>query len=346
MVSQRSRGALAELSFQERNFLGRGQYLKITGGYGEAVNKYELSFTEPYFLGRRISAGFDASYTVNKPREDEGQPYEVQTTLFRPRISARVTENLVASVNYTYQQDVVDAPATLTDPTNALFDPTVAQLAEDSPYITSAAGYSFVYSSLDSLKNPREGIYARFDQQIAGLGGDAEYLQTTARATAYYTVSDSNDIVVLGQVGGGHIKRRSTMDCVSPISSSAVVISFAVSRRAALDRGTETRLWVERLSSTRPQKCSFPFRFFRDHTVSVARCSRMRRRSTVTILRPIVHRLVIRAALMTSRSARRSAHRLCGTHRSDRFEQTVAYPIAKADFDKEQVFRFGVSTRF
>ena len=63
-------GAIAEISFSEKNFLGRGQFIRISGGLGADDQKYELSFTEPYFLGRRIAAGFDLSRLTTNASDD------------------------------------------------------------------------------------------------------------------------------------------------------------------------------------------------------------------------------------------------------------------------------------
>ncbi|TIW71681.1 MAG: hypothetical protein E5V42_02540, partial [Mesorhizobium sp.] len=52
-------GPSVEGSITERNFLGRGQYIKLAAGGGKNSRDYSISFTEPYFLGRRIAAGFD-----------------------------------------------------------------------------------------------------------------------------------------------------------------------------------------------------------------------------------------------------------------------------------------------
>jgi outer membrane protein insertion porin family len=53
-------GVTLELSVTERNFLGRGQYVRAAVGGGLDENRtFDFSFTEPYFLGRRLAAGFD-----------------------------------------------------------------------------------------------------------------------------------------------------------------------------------------------------------------------------------------------------------------------------------------------
>ncbi len=59
-----SSGAVAEVSFTEKNFMGRGQLLRISGNFGSEEQSYRFSFTEPYFLGYRMSAGFDIAQTV------------------------------------------------------------------------------------------------------------------------------------------------------------------------------------------------------------------------------------------------------------------------------------------
>ena len=52
-------GFVAELSVSESNFLGRGQYARLALSGGTRTKGIEFSFTEPYFMDYRMSAGFD-----------------------------------------------------------------------------------------------------------------------------------------------------------------------------------------------------------------------------------------------------------------------------------------------
>ena len=336
-------GALAELSFTERNFLGRGQYLKISGGYGQDVNRYELSFTEPYFLGRRIAAGFDAGYTINEV--NDRQPYELETTFIRPRLSAKITENLTASVNYTYKsENASDARATLPVAGGTfIVDPAVQALIDQGSYVTSSAGYSFVYSSLDSFQNPREGIYGRFDQQFAGLGGDAEYLQTTARVAAYYTVNTANDIVVLGQLGGGHITAFNDGLRLSDqfFRGGDIVRGFEASGIGPRNLGTSLggTTYFNATAEVQfplpgiPRSYGLRGALFADAATLYGYDLTTPAAVTALGINDKAIRASIGASLMWDSPF--------GPLRAD-----VAYPIAKEEYDKEQVFRFGVSTRF
>ncbi|MGB1550723.1 MAG: BamA/TamA family outer membrane protein, partial [Parvibaculales bacterium] len=47
-----------QLSISERNFLGRGQRLRFNLGVSNQVQRYNIGFTEPFFLNRDVSAGF------------------------------------------------------------------------------------------------------------------------------------------------------------------------------------------------------------------------------------------------------------------------------------------------
>ncbi len=55
-------GFVADVSMTERNLLGRGHILTIGGSIGERKQSFDFSFTEPFFLGRRLAAGVDVFY--------------------------------------------------------------------------------------------------------------------------------------------------------------------------------------------------------------------------------------------------------------------------------------------
>ena len=190
-------GPIGEVSISEKNFLGRGQFVKASGGFGQDTTKYELSFTEPYFLGQRIAAGFDISRETTDPDVDDGINYSNERTFARLRASAPITDELRFGVNYSFAQEEV----TTTNVNSAAFvDPFNGQ-----SHVTSSLGYSFTYADLDNYKTPREGLYGVFTQDFAGVGGDAQYIKTEARLTSYTLLSEDADLVFLGAVRAGNI---------------------------------------------------------------------------------------------------------------------------------------------
>lgn len=339
-------GAIAELSFSERNFLGRGQYLKITGGYGEDVRKYELAFTEPYFLGRRLAAGFDASYTINQATAQ--RRYDSDVLLFRPRLTAPITDNLRATVFYKYQSEDIDVPDAFALPTSVTFDPTIAGL-DNTDYVTSSAGLSLVYSDLDNIQDPREGIYARFDQEFAGIGGDAEWLRTTARVSGYYTANTEQDIVLFGTVGGGNIYGYSGNELRPPdqfFRGGEVVRGFEpagigprnLESGSALGGTTffNATAEVQFPMPVLPRSLGFRGALFADAATlfdsNVVNQNLLSAASQATFDDKTI-RASIGASIIWDSPF--------GPLRAD-----VAHPIVKEDYDRKQLFRFGVSTRF
>jgi len=52
-------GFIAEASVEERNFLGRGQYVRLGGTFGQRTRGVNFSFTEPFLMDYRLAGGFD-----------------------------------------------------------------------------------------------------------------------------------------------------------------------------------------------------------------------------------------------------------------------------------------------
>ncbi|MFQ5984385.1 MAG: outer membrane protein assembly factor BamA, partial [Alphaproteobacteria bacterium] len=63
-------GVLTDIRVSERNLLGRGQDLALGLSVSTRRQEIDLSFTEPYFLNRELSAGFDV-FRRTVDRQDE-----------------------------------------------------------------------------------------------------------------------------------------------------------------------------------------------------------------------------------------------------------------------------------
>ncbi|EAU42773.1 outer membrane protein [Fulvimarina pelagi HTCC2506] len=95
-----SEGPVAEIGVTERNFLGRGQFIKVSAGFGTDSRNYNLSFTEPYFLGQRLAVGFDVYRS-----ESTAGDYDTVRTGGDIRVAAPITENFTAQVAYNYKEE-------------------------------------------------------------------------------------------------------------------------------------------------------------------------------------------------------------------------------------------------
>ncbi|TKT76967.1 outer membrane protein assembly factor BamA [Aquamicrobium sp. LC103] len=201
-------GFSVEGSIAERNFLGRGQSIRLSASGGENARDFMLSFTEPYFLGRRISAGFDV-YRQTR-RYDK---YESELTGGTVRFGLPITQALSTQIAYNYTQEEYDYRDKCLN-TSGEFDPALCDLSQvirdaiegESPWVKSSVSGSVIFNTIDDMRNPRSGIYANFTTEVAGLGGDAEWVKFTGRGSYYHTLSEDLDLVGLISVGGGHIQ--------------------------------------------------------------------------------------------------------------------------------------------
>ena len=184
-----------EASIEEKNFLGRGQYIRLAAGTGRDSRDYSLSFTEPYFLGYRLAAGFD----IFSNSDDSEDFYTVDTRGFTLRVTAPITENLSTSLRYNYTQFKYKS----SDPTR-LSSPYV-DAVNGSPWVRSSVSHVITYDTTDDRILPREGILANFTQEFAGLGGDSNYYKVSGKARYYHLLMDDADVIGSITAGAGHV---------------------------------------------------------------------------------------------------------------------------------------------
>jgi outer membrane protein insertion porin family len=214
-------GVLGELTIGERNFLGRGQYVRTSLQYGERVKGIEFSFTEPYFMDYRLAAGFDIFYKKTEP--SNLVQYGINTVGGTVRAAARLTEELTMQVRYSiYQREINVDPGFIDgcgpnplqmpacgDPgppargTNTYEVSNAIRSVLGQQPIASVVGYTLTYNTLDNVKDPTSGLYTTFSQDFAGIGGDVNFVRTTAEARYYRPIT--GDIVGMVKVMGGHV---------------------------------------------------------------------------------------------------------------------------------------------
>ena len=185
-------GALVRAGIAENNFQGKGQRLSADMAISQRSSEYDLSFTEPYFMGRPLSAGIDL-FRTEEDYQDEGS-YDSETTGGRLRLGWNYTDDLAQYVRYTLSKDKIS---------DVDKDASKYIKAEEGSYTNSAIGQTTVYDKRDSKINPREGYYLSFGNDIAGLGGDEKYFKFDAKAYKYYTISDNYTFKFF--VNGGYI---------------------------------------------------------------------------------------------------------------------------------------------
>ncbi len=171
-------GALVRAGITENNFLGKGQQVSLNAGVSQRSTDYSFSFTEPYFLDRRLSAGTDLFYQTEDYQDESN--YDMDTMGARLRFGWNYTDDLSQYIRYTLKQDKIKNVSTASKYIQE----------EEGDAIDSVIGQTLVYDKRDNVLKPREGYYLSFGNDISGLGGDDKYLKFDVRAYKFYTLSD------------------------------------------------------------------------------------------------------------------------------------------------------------
>ena len=181
-------GLLADIGIRERNLLGKGQdlLLKIQGA--QRATEIELKFTEPYFLDRKLSAGFDL-FRITRDLQTESS-FDKKSTGFGLRMGYDISEALRQTLSYKLSKDEV---------TDVEDDASIAIKEQEGSSVTSSISQTLMYDLRDNRFAPTEGFVARWTADFAGLGGSVRYIRNRLNGAQYYPLTDS----VVGSIKGG-----------------------------------------------------------------------------------------------------------------------------------------------
>lgn len=188
-----SEAIIGDLSITERNLMGRGQFLRLRTSLSFKRQQVDIRFTEPYFLGRKMSFGIDIFGSDTNQQEESS--FSARTTGAGLRFGFPLTEKVTFSTRYNFTNTKirnVDASAS----------PAIQSSAGTSN--TSLIGFSLGYNTLDNPFEPTKGIRLALSQDVAGLGGNVFYSRTTGHASYFYPVY-SNQVVASFKINGGFI---------------------------------------------------------------------------------------------------------------------------------------------
>ena len=183
-------GMLFEVGVQERNLLGTGNILGVTASTSGRENQIDLSFTNPYFMDKPISAGIDIYHTKRDYTDDSS--YEWATVGGAIRFGWDYTDYIGQSVKYTLQQD---------DVTDVESDASIYIKEQQGENILSMIGQVLSYDSRDNRFDTSEGLYTSLGLDFAGIGGDNKFVRINLNATQYISLTEKIVLSIGGTAG-------------------------------------------------------------------------------------------------------------------------------------------------
>ncbi|MDD5200125.1 MAG: outer membrane protein assembly factor BamA [Terrimicrobiaceae bacterium] len=177
--------------FDWPHFVGGGQRFRIRLQYGLQRQDYVISWTEPWFLGYKLSLGVEGYY-----REANFLSTVYNQSNLGAAVSLRkpITNFLSADSEYRIEQiRIFDVQSN-----------NVGQFIQDSAgtYVRSAVAGGLVWDSRDDLRLTRRGEYVRLGGFLAGgfLGGTVQDTGITLDASKFFLLPWDTILMLKGQL--------------------------------------------------------------------------------------------------------------------------------------------------
>ena len=153
------------------NFVGGGQRLRIRGQYGIERADAEISFTEPYFLGYRLSFGAEAFYrnaTFLSPYYDQSN--------YGGALQLRYPVNDFIAVNAEFKTEgisIYDVSTSIPQIAGGTFNGATLPNQEGS-YFRNALSGGINFDNRDNLFLTRKGTYVALNMFLASITGQQD----------------------------------------------------------------------------------------------------------------------------------------------------------------------------
>ncbi|MGH7000508.1 MAG: outer membrane protein assembly factor BamA, partial [Stellaceae bacterium] len=179
-------GPLIDAGIHERNLLGKGLDLRVDTLASFRAQQGNISFTNPYFLGRNVAAGFDI-FAIQRDNQDFAG-FSQFTLGGDLRAGYQIVGPLRQTLKYTLRQDRIFNVCTIAGAAGGLCSPPASIFVSDQAgsRLTSAVGQTLLYDRRDNPNNPTAGWFVSEGNDFAGAGGNVRYVRTSVSGGVYH----------------------------------------------------------------------------------------------------------------------------------------------------------------
>ncbi len=171
-------GALVNAGLSQNNFLGTGVDASINALLAQRGTQINIGFTDPYFLGRNLIAGFDLFRTVTDSYTAAASSFDYSESDIGAdvRLGYRFNANVRQSFTYTLsQRDVYDVPS----------GSSLYVIDEEGVSSLSQISQTLTFDYVDDDLQPTSGLLVDLTTDFAGAGGSAKYVRLSPDASYY-----------------------------------------------------------------------------------------------------------------------------------------------------------------
>jgi outer membrane protein insertion porin family len=324
-----SQGPLGSVGISEHNLLGAGNDLRLDFTLSGVQSQINLAYTEPYFLDKPISAGFDLfRVTTDLQSESSFSENDIGAGL---RAGYDIQEYLRQTWHYTFTR------TNITDVDNH-----AAEAIQDEKGVqySSVIGQELLYDRRDSRIDPQSGYYIRLRNDVAGLGGDTFYIRSRIGGGYYYPLWwERTNLAFTGEIGYIQGLGQGVRVNDAFFIGGTTFRGFAQSGIGPRDQSSDDALGGNKYAIGTVE-FSFPLPLPDEYPL---------RGRVFTDFGTLFDTSATKSknGIEDSKALRLSAG-IGATWKSPFGPLAVdlGYPILKQDFDKTQIFRFSVGTQF
>jgi len=180
-------GLIGQGSITQDNFLGKALKLNLAGSFGGKSTTYQVGLTDPYFLDKNLTLGFDLYKT-----EREYVDFSKKTFGGDIKLGFPLTENTRTFFLYRYEEkDIFD------------IDDDASTLIKDQEgnSTLSSITATITRNTTDYYLDPSKGSVSQLSAEIAGLGGTEKFAKYIADQRFFFPWKWGTVFSLHGQIG-------------------------------------------------------------------------------------------------------------------------------------------------
>ncbi len=215
-------GLLADVSYTERNFLGRGQALHFGLEGSSRGYNVDLGMNIPYCMGRPMSVGWDVFQNMYRGTIAENQDQEERSGYQQKVTGGVLTTNYMLRRNlyqgwaYKLRHDNLN----LKKPKRLSIYITENMIGHEKQWLSNLE-HNLGYDRVAWKKGARVGGYAiRMVNQFIGLGGDIHAFMNTFFANFYQAFGENEQILLRLELRYGFIGQMGYMRFIDQFNTS------------------------------------------------------------------------------------------------------------------------------
>jgi len=189
-----SDGSVFTFNLNERNFLGKGQSVKLDFSSSKIEKQASIALADPSFLGRNLLAGISFGQSTITPTST---PLRSEKLYFEPKIGFPLTRDSNLSLSYRLEADETKLTST-----SSTVSPLIT--ADVGNKNRSAVILSYKIDKTNSVVRPTSGLDFKITQELNGLGGNISYSKSNLGLKTYKTMF-RDDIILTSELSAGVI---------------------------------------------------------------------------------------------------------------------------------------------